>query len=192
MPAHHRFEHAAEWARRFEDPARDAWQRPDQVLALLRLAPDARVADIGAATGYFPVRVAGLVPAGRVYGVDIEASMVAYLGERAAREGLGNLTAVLGSPSDPRLPEPVDLVMVVNTYHHLEDRPAYFRRLLGSLRPGGRLVVIDFKRTSTMGPPVSARLSPETVRRELEEAGWRLLEAPDLLPEQDLLLFGRR
>ena len=95
--SHRSFDDADEWARRFEDPKRDAWQRPDEVIRLLALAPDAKVADIGSATGYFPVRVAKVVPRGHVYGVDIESSMVEYLARRAQREGLSNITTLLGT-----------------------------------------------------------------------------------------------
>ncbi len=189
---HHHFDDAERWAAHFEDPSRDAWQKPDEVLAGLHLAPGARVADIGAGTGYFPVRVARLVPQGRVYAVDLEPSMVAYLGQRAAKEGLANLTPVQAAEDDPRLPEPVDLVLVVDTYHHLQDRPAYFRRLQASVRPGGRLVVIDFRKRSLMGPPPSARLTEAQVEQELGEAGWKLESTSELLPEQYLLTFVRR
>jgi cyclopropane fatty-acyl-phospholipid synthase-like methyltransferase len=189
---HHHFDDADRWAQHFEDPARDAWQKPDEVLAALELAPDALVADIGAGTGYFPVRVAKRVPRGRVYGVDLSPSMVAYLAQRAQREGLANLTAIQATEDDARLPEAVDLVMLVDTYHHLDDRPAYFRRLAGQVRPGGRLVVIDFKLSSSMGPPASAKVPPEAVAAELAEAGWVLKASPELLPEQYLLVFARR
>ncbi len=127
----HSFDNADEWAKRFEDPARDAWQKPDEVVAALALAPDAKVADVGSGTGYFAVRLARAVPRGHVYGADIEPDMARYLAERARREGLSNLTPVLAAADDAKLPEPVDLVLVVNTYHHIGEREAYFRRLLG-------------------------------------------------------------
>ena len=127
----HRFDDAECWARRFESGDRDEWQKPDHVMALLDLAPDARVADIGSATGYFPVRFARAVPHGRVYGLDIEPEMVRYLNERAARAGLTNLRSILAATDDPRIPEPVDLIFVCNTYHHIGDRAWYFRARRG-------------------------------------------------------------
>jgi cyclopropane fatty-acyl-phospholipid synthase-like methyltransferase len=189
--AHHRFSNADDWARRFEDPARDAWQRPDEVVRLLALKDDAVVADIGAATGYFPVRVARVVPQGRVYGVDVESSMVDYLKARAERENLGNLRTVLAALDDPKLPEAVDLVMLVNTYHHLQDRPAYFARLTEKVKPGGRLVIIDFRKNSSMGPPASAKLDPSEVTAELAQAGWVPSHSHQGLPEQYFLEFKR-
>lgn len=189
--AHHRFDDAEAWAKSFENPERDAWQKPDQVIAALELAPDAKVADIGAATGYFPVRVARVVPQGHVYGVDVESSMVEYLNKRAATEGLANLSAVLASFDDAKIPEPVDLVMMVNTYHHIENRPAYFARLAASLKPGGRLAIVDFRKGSSRGPPDSEKVPPEQVAKELAEAGYAQSASFDFLPEQFFVVFTR-
>jgi len=188
----HRFENADAWAKKFEDPARDAWQKPEDVIAALALPQEAKVADLGSATGYFAVRLARAVPKGRVYGVDIELDMTRYLNERAQREGLGNLTAILGEPADPKLPEPVDLVLVVNTYHHIQERTAYFRQLLGSLNPSGRVAIIDFRKGQPMGPPEKHRLTPEQVREELDAAGYSLAEDIRFLPNQYFLIFARR
>lgn len=189
--AHHRFEDAEKWAPIFEDPSRDAWQKPDEVIAALKLPDDAKVADIGSGTGYFSVRLARALRRGVVYGADIEASMEKYLRERAAREGLSNLVAVLAKEDDPKLPEPVDLVLVVDTYHHLSDRPAYFARLRERLRQNGRIAVIDFTLEANRGPPKEHRLSPDAVEREMREAGFRLVEKHGFLPEQYFLVFGR-
>jgi tRNA G46 methylase TrmB len=95
---HHDFKGAEHWAKVFDDPARDAWQKPHEVIGALALAPDAAVADIGAGTGYFAVRLAHMTPKGRVYAVDIEPDMVRHLRERAAKSGLANLEAVQGKP----------------------------------------------------------------------------------------------
>lgn len=189
--AQHRFDDAEVWARRFESPDRDGWQKPDEVLAALALAPDALVADIGAGTGYFPVRLAKAAPRGRVYGADIEPSMVAWLEARATREGLENLSAVLAAADDAKLPEPVDLILIVDTYHHIEQRPAYFERLAASLRPGGRLAIIDFRKDSPRGPPASEKLTPEAVTSELAQAGYRPAQSFDFLPDQYFLIFTR-
>ncbi len=187
--AYHRFERAEDWVGRFEDPARDIWQKPDEVIRALALASDATVADIGAATGYFPVRFARALPEGRVYGIDIEPSMVDYLNERARREALPKLRGVLGAAGDPMIPEPVDLIVVVDTYHHLSDRTAYFRRLAGSLKPSGRVAIIDFKPESKMGP--MEKLAPAEVIRELGEAGYALEAQQSFLPEQYFLIFAK-
>ncbi len=191
---HHDFSGAEKWAARFDDPARDAWQKPDAVIERLSLEPDMSVADIGSGTGYFSVRLARALPDGRVYGIDTEPDMVRYLKERAVREGLAsNLSSQLGQADDPQLPEAVDLVLVVDTYHHLSDRTAYFRRLANHLNEGGRVAIVDFKPGDLpVGPPPAAKIEADTIIEELEAAGYRLkVDDRELLPYQDLLVFER-
>jgi ubiquinone/menaquinone biosynthesis C-methylase UbiE len=187
----HRFEHAEEWAARFEDPTRDAWQQPNEVVAALGLPEDAALADLGAATGYFSVRFARALPRGLVYGVDVESSMVDYLQKRAEAEQLKNLVTVLAEYDDAKLPAAVDCILIVNTYHHLEDRPAYFKRLLGRLKPKGRVVIIDFKRGSKLGPPDAEKVTPAQVQGELAQAGLTQTSSWSFLPEQYFLAFAR-
>jgi SAM-dependent methyltransferase len=187
--AQHRFSGAEKWAHVFDDPERDAWQKPHEVLQALKLAPDASVADIGSGTGYFAVRLAHRVPKGRVYGVDAEPDMVRYLAERAKREGLTNLTAVAAKPNDPGIPSAVDLVILVDTYHHVPDRERYFRNLQKSLKLGGRLAIIDFTLDSPVGPPKRARIPADTVKKELARAGYRLVQEHAFLPNQYFLEF---
>ena len=136
---HRRFDDAEKWAKVFDDPARDEWQKPDEVVDALGLKPDSIVADLGAGTGYFAVRIAKRVPQGKVYAADVEPDMVRYLGERAAREHLSNIVPVQGSADAANLPGPADLILVVDTYHHIGGRTQYFAKLQASLRPGGRL-----------------------------------------------------
>lgn len=187
---HQRFDDAQKWARVFDDPAREAWQKPAEVIRALGLAPHAAVADLGAGTGYFAVRLARALPQGRVYGVDLERDMVRYLNERAAREQLANLSAHLAAEDDPRVPAPVDLVLVVDTYHHIAQRPRYFERLKGSLRAGGRVAIIDFRPDSPSGPPRAQRIDPAKVRAEMERAGYRLAGEHAFLPYQYFLVFA--
>jgi len=189
-PAEHQFRDAERWARVFDDPARDAWQKPDEVLRALALPPDALVADIGAGTGYFAVRLARALPRGHVWGADVAPDMVRYLAERARREGLTNLTALAAAPDDPRLPRPVDLALVVNTYHHIGARPAYFRRLRPWLRAGGRVAIIDFQPDAPVGPPRHARVPAAVVKAEMGEAGYGLVAEHAFLPYQYFLVFA--
>ena len=185
----HSFSDAEKWSHVFDDPERDAWQKPHEVVRALALKPDARVADLGAGTGYFSARLANMLPQGRVYAVDIEPDMVRYLEARAKREGLRNLTAVAGKPDHPRLPEKVDLILLVDVYHHIEDRARYFSKLRASLRPGGRIAIIDFRLDSPEGPPPAARIAPETVRAEMKAAGHTLAAEHPFLPYQYFLVF---
>ena len=185
----HSFSGAEGWAQEFDDPKRDTWQKPHEVILALALKPDAVIADIGSGTGYFSVRFAHMIPGGRVYGVDIEPDMVKYLSERTKREGLKNVIVVTGAPDDPRLPEKVDLIIMVDVIHHIENRDRYFRRLHDSLKTGGRIAIIDFRMDSPQGPPKSARLTPEDVEAELKTAGYALVQEHTFLPDQYFLIF---
>lgn len=185
----HRFEDAQKWARVFDDPRRDAWQKPHEVIRALALKPDAIIADIGSGTGYFSMRFAHMVPKGRVYGVDTEPDMVKYLAERAKREGMGNVISLAATPGDPRLPEKADLVILVDVFHHIDDRERYFSKLRDSLKPGGRVAIIDFHMDSPVGPPKAARIAPEQVNAEFMRAGYSLEREHGFLPNQYFLVF---
>jgi len=178
-----------ESAKTFDDPARDSWQMPDRVIAALSLKPGQIVADIGAGTGYFSVRLAKSPSAPKVYAADIEPSMVEYLRDRAAKEGLKNVVAVQAAADTPNLPEPVDVVLIVDTYHHIGDREIYFRKLTKWLKPGGRVAIIDFKPDSPEGPPREFRFPVERFRTEMSKAGYRLAARNEFLPRQNFLIF---
>ena len=186
---HHSFQDAAAWAKKFDDPKRDASQKPAEVIQALQLKLDAVVADIGAGTGYFAVKFARAVPQGRVYAVDAEPDMVKYLGERARQEGLGNLIPILAETAHPRVPEKADLIILVNTYHHIHKREIYFRELKSTLNPGGRLAIIDFRMDAPEGPSPKMRIAPQRVQNELAEAGYRLAQDLAFLPNQYCLIF---
>lgn len=192
---HHRFDDPAAWAAEFDSPERAAWQKPDAVLDSLALAPETIVADLGAGTGYFALRFASRVSSGKVYAVDIEPSMVAWLGERARERGLANLVAVQGEAHDPALPEAVDLAFMCNVFHHLADPQRYFAGVATKLRPGGRVVIVDFEPDNpddAPGPPKAMRMSADQVRAPMEAAGYRLVHADhELLPWQYVLVFER-
>jgi predicted methyltransferase len=185
----HSFSGAEQWAHVFDDPKRDQWQKPHEVIQALALKPDAVVADIGSGTGYFAVRFANMVPKGRVYGVDIEPDMVKYLAERAKREKRDNVVSIAGVPDDPRLPEKADLILMVDVFHHIEDRDRYFRKLRAALKPGGRIAIIDFRLEAPDGPPKAARIAPQRVIGELKSAGYRLAARHEFLPNQYFLVF---
>ena len=115
--------------------------------------------------------------------------MVEYLKARAAREHVSNLVAVLAGPESPNLPKAVDLVLVVDTYHHIANRVAYFRRLRASITSGARLAIIDFRKDSPEGPPVEFRFTPEQITGELRQAGYALEAQHDFLPRQHFLVY---
>jgi SAM-dependent methyltransferase len=186
----HRFENALEWAKRFDAPERDAWQKPDDVVAALKLPADALIADVGAGTGYFAVRLARAVPGGRVVALDVENDMVRYVSERAANEGLKNLVARLTPADRADVDAGTDVVLVVDTYHHIDNRTAYFAALKSRLSPRGRVVIVDFKPDSERGPPRDHKLSPDVVKSELAAAGYAQVAQHDFLPDQYVLEFA--
>lgn len=185
---HHRFDDAEKWAKHFDDPSRDEWQRPDAVLDFISLSPDATVADLGAGTGYFAVRLAARVPQGKVLANDIEPDMVRYLTERARRENISNFAAVLGTASSPGLDEPVDVAFMCNVFHHIEDRATYFTAVLQRMRTDGRLIVVDFKKDASPdapGPPPRMRVAETSLVSELEALGWKQTRSDrESLPHQ--------
>ena len=189
---HHRFDDVKKWEGIFEDPKRDKWQKPELVLNTLGIKKTDHIADIGSATGYFPVRLAKRAKRGMVYGIDIEPNLVEFLNHRAQKEGLKNLISLLGTPNSPLIPAPVDMILTVDTYHHFFHRIEYFSKLKSKLKRGGRLVVIDFKKGDLpFGPSDNMKISPQEVIEELKEAGYSLKESPDILPYQYILVFSK-
>jgi arsenite methyltransferase len=186
--AEHPFADAEAQASMLDDPARDTWQRPDDVLRAMALAPTMHVADVGAGTGYFAVRLARAVPAGEVSATDIEPNMVRFVNERARREGLPNLRAILATEAASGLSRAsFDRILVVHVWHHLTDRRALARDLAAALRPGGRLFVVDFTLAARRGPPPSMRLAPESVIAELEAAGLTASISAVAVPDQYII-----
>jgi len=178
--------------RALEDPARDAYQKPDEVVAALGLRPGEVVADVGAGSGYFTLRLARAVSErGRVFAVDVSPEMIRHLNRRLRDEGVPNVVPVLSDPDDPLLPDAsVDRFVIVNTWHHIEDQTQYLRLMKRMLRPGGQVVHIDFeKRDLPVGPPVSEKIAREDLVRQMADAGWRLERQHDFLPYQYFLVF---
>ena len=188
----HRFDDAERWAKEFDDPARDAWQMPDRVIDALGIKAGESVADIGAGTGYFAVRLAKTAARPKIYAVDVEPSMLEHIKKRAAHEGLANITTVLAGPDRTNLPEPVDVVLIVDTYHHIPNRTAYFTALKDSLKPGARLAIVDFRKDAPSGPPKEFRFTPDQISAELQQAGFRLQASHDFLPRQLFLIYNAR
>jgi 2-polyprenyl-3-methyl-5-hydroxy-6-metoxy-1,4-benzoquinol methylase len=189
-PLVHRFEKAEDWAKEFDNPERDIWQRPTEVVTAMSVSPGMIVADIGAGTGYFePYLSKAVGTTGKVFAVDIEPDMVRYLRERAAKEKLTNVTAQQATPGDTGLaPASVDRILIANTWHHIPERTAYAQKLRTSLKPGGLLIIVDFTLEATKGPPKEMRLSAEKVITELETAGLSGKAIDESLPEQYIVV----
>lgn len=186
----HSFADVDRYAKAFDDPARDAWQMPDRVIAALALKSGQSVADIGAGTGYFSVRLAKLPAAPKVYAVDIETSMLEHIQHRAMMDGLKNVTTVLAGADRTNLPEAVDVVLIVDTYHHIPGRVAYFTALKKLLKPGAKLAIVDFRKGAPDGPPDEFRFTPAQISAELGKAGFTLQAQHDFLPRQMFLIYA--
>jgi len=181
-----------------ERPERDAYQKPDQVMAALAFRPGERVADVGAGSGYFARRISKAVgPAGVVWAIDIAPDVLEYLEARARREGLANVRIQRVQPDDPQLPAGgVDTILMVDTLHYVKDRGAYAKKLRAGLAPGGRVVVIDFLPKSPeerpWGPPPEQKLSREEVDAAMAEAGLVPAQVHEFLTEQFFVEYRPR
>lgn len=176
----------------YEGFGRDSWQHPDKVIQALGIEPGEHVADLGAGSGYFTFRLARAVGMdGQVYAVDVDPDMVALLTERVEEEGHENIEVILADPNDPRLSEGrLDLVFTCNVYHHLKNRSAYFARLEKSLRPDGRVAIIDFSGEGWFSWLFGHATPEDVVEREMKEAGYTLARRLDFLPKQVFLTFA--
>jgi len=189
---HHRHDDPMAYIASLEDPKRDAYQKPDEVMAALALRPGEVVADIGAGSGYFTLRFARAVGAtGRVYAVDISPDMIRYLNRRLRDAHVTNVSTVLADPDDPLLGDAsVDRFVIVDTWHHVEDQAKYLRLLKKMLKPGGQVVHIDFqKRELPIGPPLGMKIAREDLVKQMERAGFRLAAEHSFLPYQYFLVF---
>ena len=178
-----------------EDPKRDAYQKPHEVLQALALKPGEQVADIGSGSGYFALRFAAHVgDTGRVYAVDIEPEMVRHLNKRVRDAGLANVQTVLADPGDPLLRDrSIDRFVVVDTWHHIDDQPRYLGLMKKMLKPGGQVVMIDFhKRELPVGPRLAMKIAREDLIRQMDANGFRLAKEHTFLPYQYFLVFEVR
>jgi predicted methyltransferase len=178
-----------------EPPDREAWQKPDQVMDALHIAEGTTVADLGAGGGWFTSRLARRVGQnGRVYAVDVQQLMIQAIVRRMQREGLTNVTPVLGDYDDPRLPADAqpDAVLIVDAYHEMAHPVVLLRNVMRTLKPRGRIGIIDYREgEGGPGPGPEERVPPGVVIAQAEAAGLKLVEQHKFLPYQYFLIFGR-
>ena len=175
-----------------DDPARDAYQKPHEVITALNLKPNEVVADIGAGSGYFTFRLAHHVgDAGRVYAVDVNPDMIVHLNRRIRDLQVKNVVSILSAPDDPLLADAsIDRFFICDTWHHIENHASYLALMKKMLKPGGQVVMIDFKKAETpVGPPMDMRISRDDLLREMEVNGFRLAAEHTFLPHQYFLVF---
>ena len=182
---HHPPRDAAEYAKVLEDPKRDEWQKPHEVVTALKLRGDEVIADIGSGSGYFTRRFAR--HAGKVLAVDVDSKLL----EMIAKAGDPKIQTVLAAGDDPKLAAAsVDTVFFCDVLHHIDNRPAYWAKVKSALKPGGRVVVIDFhKKALPIGPPPAMKIDRKTMIQELKAAGFHLSQSLDSLPYQYFLEF---
>jgi arsenite methyltransferase len=183
----------AEWNYQdMSDPSRDAWQKPQGVIEKLSIAPGSRVADLGSGTGYFTWHLAKAVGGrGTVYAVDINSASLDMIFKEMVARGTPNVRPVHAELHNPRLPEPVDLVFSCDGYHLMNDRVTYFRTLASSLKAGGRVAILDFHPRGFLSGLFGDRIAKEEVRREMETAGYRLVNDYNVIDSQHFQIFAK-
>ena len=174
-----------------EGPDRNEWQKPDRIMDALGVGEASFVADLGAGGGWFTIQLAGRVgPNGLVLAEDIQRPMIQAIKIRVDRMGLKNVTTVLGTATDARLPVPVDAVLSVDAYHEMEQPVALLRNVAKSLKPTGRIGIVDFtKDGGGPGPAMEERVDPEDVIRDAQAAGLVLRSRENFLKYQYMLVF---
>lgn len=175
----------AELIKRFESKERDAYQKPDEVLKYLGDLSDKTIIDIGAGSGYFSVKLAQ--KAKKVIAADVDQEFLSYIEKRIDKNAIKNIELRKIPYDHPALKaKEVDMIFIVNTYHHIENRKNYFEAARKGLKDNGELVIIDFFKTeSPVGPPVEMKIAHSDVITELKRAGYNHFEVEkDLLPYQ--------
>jgi ubiquinone/menaquinone biosynthesis C-methylase UbiE len=174
-----------------EDPTRDAYQKPHEVMQALGIKSGEVIADIGAGSGYFTMRLAHHVgDTGRVYAVDVSPDMIRHLHARVRDAGLLNVVPILAPPDDPLLPQPVDRFLVVDVWHHVENQAGYLGLMKKLLKPGGQVIMIDFhKRELPVGPPAGMKIAREDLLKQMQAHGFDLAAEHTFLPYQYFLIF---
>ncbi|MGE5359802.1 MAG: class I SAM-dependent methyltransferase [Bacteroidota bacterium] len=187
------FEDVEKYVAFLERADRAAWQKPDEVVTALGLKGTETVVDLGAGSGYFTFRFAKALPTGKVVAADTEAEMIRHIHHKAMMEGVQNVEAKLIESSDPAIPVQADLVFVCDVLHHVADRSAWLAKLAAEMRPGARLVLIEFKEGNLPeGPPEAAKITRAQMLELVTQAGLTLAsERADLLPYQTFLVFRK-
>jgi len=176
---------------RFDSPERDAYQQPDKVLAYIGEVKGKKILDIGAGTGYFSFKLAA--KGADVIAGDVDDRFQNYIQEKIEKEDAPKVTLRKLPYDSPALAEKeVDKVLIVNTYHHIEDRVAYFGKVLKGLKDGGELLVIDFKKQDGPGPPVAMKMTADFITKELKQAGFTEFEVNDSLLENQYIIRAKK
>lgn len=175
-----------------EDPKRDAYQKPHEVVHALGLKPGEAIADIGAGSGYFTFHLARHVgEKGKVYAVDVSLDMIRHINRRIREIKTNNVVSILADPDDPLLPErSINRFFICDVWHHVDNQVKYLSVMKKMLKPGGEIVMIDFhKKEMPLGPPLQMKISREDLIKQMETNGFRLAKEHSFLPYQYFLVF---
>ncbi len=187
---HHHFDDPEKYAERWNDPERDSWQHPEEIIAAMSVSPGATVVDVGAGTGYMVAHLSKAVgESGSVMALDVEEAMVKYIAARKDELGPATILPRKVSSDSPALkPEQVDAVMTLNTWHHISHRDYYARKVFEGLKPGGKFVVVDFELDADPGPPKEMRLDAKTIIEELQGAGFSAELVTESMPRHYMVV----
>ena len=175
-----------------EDPGRDKWQKPEEILNLLDIKKGQTVADIGAGSGYLTVKLSERVGAmGTVYAVDVQQEMLEYIKKRTDENGIKNVILILNNMDEPKLPaSSLDIAILLSTYHEIVNPIDFIKKIKQALKPHGKLAILEFTDESPIGPPIKIRLPEDIIIEELKQAGFTLTQRHlSLLPYQYFLVF---
>ena len=175
-----------------EDPKRDAYQKPQDVMVALGLRPGEVIADIGAGSGYFTFRLAHHVGhTGKIYAVDVSPNMILHINRRIRESKATNVVSILADPDDPLLPDAsVNRFFFSNSWHHIENQTKYLSLMKKMLKPGGEIIIIDFhKKELAVGPPMAMKIARGDLIKQMESNGFRLTREHTSLPYQYFLVF---
>ena len=178
-----------------DDPKRDEYQKPHEVLTALNIKPGEVIADIGSGTGYFTFRLAHHVgDKGKVYAVDVSPDMIRHINRRSRDTKSTNIVTILADKDDPLLPEQsVNRIFICDVWHHVENQTKYLAAMKKMLKPGGEIVMIDFhKKELPFGPPLQMKIAREDLIKQLEANGFRMAKEHSFLPHQYFLVFAPR
>jgi len=186
----HAFADPEKLAARWNDPSRDDWQHPEEIVAALTLEAGQTVADIGAGTGYMVAHLSKAVGKnGTVIAIDAESAMIEYLTKRLNELGPAKIVTQKVSFHDPELKaESVDSVLILDTWHHMNERKSYTKKVYAGLKQGGRFVIVDYQCDAEIGPPKAMRLDPSDVVSQLESAGFEAEILTESMPRHYIVV----
>ena len=176
-----------------ENPQRDLYQKPDEVVAALKLEEGEAIADIGAGSGYFAFRFSKAVTdQGKVFAVDINPDMIRHMNRRSRDLGTANVVTILAEEDDPLLPNrSLDRIFICNTWHHIGDQENYLELIKRALKPGGQVIMVDYKKVELpVGPPVHMKIAGSALVAQMERAGFQLLKKHEFLSYQYFFVFS--